>query len=263
MKRRSVAVPIIVLHHLANRYSLAAVLIAAMAGCGRGPVRPPQPIVSSHTIIFQFFVSGQINPSQGNYIIAINANTDPATNVNPGENPGQPTAQEAQGNPAPYTHWDQEFVYGSSTSTQPNGFLYAYKVLSSGTGTTTAQFLPIVLTSNQFTLIPNGSVGTGSNNALSITLPIAALSIRGNPQTSNPPTITTPPVTQIYVNYITTDTSGIPQDQLGPNGLNSTGYTQIINLTQPATILLPNFSNAPGPSNPNLFITGGQIVVQP
>ena len=243
--------------------AVALLWIPMLAGCGRGPVEPPILPISAHTITFQLFVNGQINPSQGNYIIAINANENPSTNVNPNEHPGEPTASEAQGNPAPYTHWDQEFVYGSSTTTQPNGFLYAYKVLTGGGGTTNAQFLAIVLNTNNFTLITNGSTGTGNGNVLSITLPIANLSIRGNPKGPNPPTVTSPAATQIYVNYITTDTTGVPQDQLGAQGLSTVGFTQIVDLTTSATIQLPNFSSAPGPSNPNLFISGGQIIVSP
>ncbi|MDQ6824472.1 MAG: hypothetical protein M3007_03290 [Candidatus Eremiobacteraeota bacterium] len=240
----------------------AACCLPLLWSCGRGPVEPIPGPVSPHAITFQLFVSNQINPSQGNYIVAINANVNSTSNVNPGEVPGEPTAQEAQGNPAPYTHWDQEFVYGSSTQIQPNGFLYAYKVISGGAGTH-ASFLPIVLNTNDFTLITNGNAGTGTGNVLSMTIPIAELFIRGNPVSSNPPTIITPAVTFIYVNYITTDTGGIPQDQLGQQGLGTQGFTQSVDLTHAATITLPNFSNAPGPTNSNLFITGGQIIVQP
>src|SRR5579872_6548712 len=134
---------------------LAAVVgcAALLTGCGRGPVEPQPGPPLTKSITFQLFVSGQINPSQGNYIIAINTNIDSATNVNPNEVPGEPTAQEAQGNPAPYTHWDQQFVFGSSQAAQPNGFLYAYKVLTGTTGTTHASFLQIVLNTNNYTLI--------------------------------------------------------------------------------------------------------------
>src|SRR5579872_7128847 len=167
-----------------------AALVAACAvlaqSCGRGPVEPiPGPPLNK-SITFQLFVSGQINPSQGNYIIAINTNVDPNTNVNPGETPGQPVAFEAQGNPAPYTHWDQQFVYGSSTQFAPNGFLYQYKVLTGGTGTNRASFLPIVLNTNDYTLITNGNAGTGTGNMLSITLPISQLSTRAASVGSNP-----------------------------------------------------------------------------
>ncbi len=104
-------------------------------------------------------------------------------------------------------------------------------------------------------------MGTGSGNVLSITLPLKDLSIRANPASANPPFIMTPPITQIFVNYITTDTLGVPQDQLGPNGLGTVGYRLSVDLTKNATIQLPNFSSVTGPSNPNLFIIGGQIIV--
>jgi len=242
---------------------VSAIAAFGMPACGRGPVEPPPftPFVS--TINFQLYVNGQITPSQGNYIIAVNANLNPTTNVNAvsGENPGMPTANEAQGVPPTYTHWDQEFVFGSATGFSTNGFFYNYKVLTGGTGTTTATFFPIVLATNDFTLIPNGSFGTGSGNMLSITLPLNDLSIRGNPSSANPPFITTPAITQIYVNYITTDTSGVPQDQLGPNGLATIGYQVNVPVTVNNTVQLPNFSSVSGPSNPNLFIIGGQITV--
>lgn len=243
--------------------------VAAFAafGCGRGPEEPPPLIITVPSIQFQIWVNGQITPSQGNYIVAINADVNSTTNVNAvqGETPGEPTAQEAQGSPPTYTHWDQEFVYGSSTLGQPNGFLYAYKVLTGAAGATTATFFPIILTTNQFTLIPNGTVGTGSQNVLSITIPLSQISVRGNPKGANPPIISTPVVTQLYVNYITTDTAGTPQDQLGALGLGTVGFTQVVNtsVTSPTTFQIPNFSSATGPSNPNLFIIGGQIIVTP
>jgi hypothetical protein len=238
---------------------------ALVPGCGRGPVEPPPLIATIPTIEFQVWVSGQITPSQGNYIIAINTNLNPSTNVNAGlgETPGEPTAAEGQGSPATFTHWDQNIQYGSSTSALVNGFAYQYKLLTGSTGSTTVRFFPIVLNTNDFILIPNGSAGSGIGNVLSITLPLEDISIRGNPASSTPPTITSPKVTQIYVNYITTDTSNIPQDQLGANGLGTIGYTQIVDITKAGTTQLPNFSSASGPSNPNLFLIGGQITVKP
>jgi hypothetical protein len=233
-----------------------------VAGCGRGPVEPPPLITTIPTIQFQIWVAGQITQSQGDYIIALNTNLNPTTNVNAkaGETPGEPTAQEAQGTPATYTHWDQEIIYGYST-TSPNGFDYRYKVLTGGAGTSAPEFFPIVLTANQFQLVPNGSVGTGSGNMLSITIPLQEISVRPNPNGANPPTIDSPAVTQLYVNYITTDTTGTPQDQLGALGLNTVGFTQIVSTSSSATYSIPNFSSATGPSNPNLFIIGGQITV--
>lgn len=239
---------------------------ALMASCGRGPVEPQPGPPLGKSITFQLFVSGQINPSQGNYIIAINTNVDAATNVNPGEVPGEPTAQEAQGNPAPYTHWDQEFVYGSSTLLQPNGFSYNYKALTGGSGINRAQFFPIVLNTNDYTFISNGNAGTGTGNMLSMTLPIDRLSIRASSAGSTPGITQSPPVTFIYVNFVTTDSSqgGRPVDQLGAQGINTQGFAQPVDLRTPGTIPLPNFANKTGgPTNPNLFITGGQIIVQP
>jgi hypothetical protein len=243
-------------------------LVCMIAGlgqssCGRGPVTPPihPPFVA--TIQFQLYVNGQISPSQGNYIIAINTNVSTSQNVNSGfgETPGEPTAAEGQGTPPTYTHWDQRFVYGVSGVTSANGFLYQYKILTGGAGTTTVNFFNIGLNANDYTLIPNASFGTGSGNALSITLPLNDISIRPNTAGSNPPTIVTPPVVLIYVNYITTDASGVPQDQLGPNGLGTVGYQVPVDITHNNTVQLPNFSGVSGPPNPNLFIIGGQITV--
>lgn len=241
---------------------VAAATAVASASCGRGPVEPP-PVGAVGVIQFQFVVNGTIDPTQGNYIIAINSNVTASTNVNSslGETPGEPTAQEATSIPPTYTHWDQQLIYGSASGA--NAFLYKYKLLTGTIGATTATFFPIILTSNQFQLVPNGSVGTGTGNALSITIPIALLSIRGNSSSANPPTVMKPAASLIYVNYITTDTAGNPQDQLGANGLGTVGFTQTVDLTKAATIQLPNFSSATGPPNPSLFITGGQIVVTP
>src|SRR5215469_15734860 len=118
--------------------TLCLVICASLvaSACGRGPVEPPPFVPFTPSIQFQLYVNGQITPSQGDYIVAINANTSPSTNVNSvaGETPGMPTANEAQGTPPTYTHWDQEFVYGPATLAATNGFLYFYKVLSVGGG---------------------------------------------------------------------------------------------------------------------------------
>ncbi|MDQ6767187.1 MAG: hypothetical protein M3Z41_05210, partial [Candidatus Eremiobacteraeota bacterium] len=108
---------------------VTAAVSAALLGCGRGPVTPPPIIPFVPTIQFQLYVNGQIAPSQGNYLVVVNANINPSTNVNAvtGEVPGQPTAQEAQGSNPPYTHWDQEIVYGTSSAITVNGFIYDYK----------------------------------------------------------------------------------------------------------------------------------------
>lgn len=232
--------------------------------CGRGPVEPPPFVPFTQSIQFQLYVNGQINPSQGNYIIAINANTTPTSNVNAvsGESPGMPTANEGQGVPPTYTHWDQEFVYGSATAAATNGFNYNYKVVTGGGGgPLSVRFFPIILNTNDFQLITNGSFGIGSGNMLSITLPLSTISIRANPSSANPPTITSPPVVLLYVNYITTDTTGVPQDQLGPRGLGTIGYAVAVPINTNYSCQLPNFSSVSGPSNPNLFIIGGQITV--
>ncbi len=222
---------------------------------------------SNGTITFEIFVQGQIDPNQGEYIIAINSNVDPNTSVNPNEAPGEPTVLEAQA--GTYTHWDQEFVYGTditgSTLVRPNGFIYAYKAINSISGSHTVTFVPIILNTNDFTFIPKTSNGFGTNNALLIRLPIADLSIRGNPSGMNPATVLTPPAAQVYVNFITLDMTRTPQDQLGCCGLNSTGYQLVIPLNQAATYisqLTPN-SGKQGPANPNLFIIGGEIIVEP
>ena len=238
-------------------------LALALCGCGRGPVQAAKPVTQPGSITFELFVQGRIAPSQGDYIIALNANSDANTNVNPNETPGQPTVLEAQA--GTYTHWDQELLYGFDTALQSNGFAYAYKAINNAGGGHAISFVPIILNSNDFTFIPNASTGNGSGNVLKISVPIADLSIRGNPNASTPPTIVTPPATLIYVNYITLDTTHTPQDQLGCCGLATTGYQLAVSLTQPATYLqqLTAPPGKAGPSNPNLFISGGEIIVSP
>ncbi|MDQ2817734.1 MAG: hypothetical protein M3T49_05920 [Candidatus Eremiobacteraeota bacterium] len=236
-------------------------------GCGRGPVETLKPSVQTGTITFALYVAGQITPSQGAYIIAINANIDSATNVNPGEAPGEPTIAEAQA--GTFVHWDQELFYGVCpptstgfcTANPPTGFTYAYKALNSAGGSHTIAFVPIILTANDYTFIPNASSPTGTNNALQIRLPISSLQIP-NGFSATPPATAPPAATQIFVNFVTVDTAGTPQDQLaclsgqtiGPIAL--TGSPAAINLTR-------STSCQGGASNPNLFITGGQIIVNP
>lgn len=227
------------------------------------PLASPAPGAVGGTITFELFVQGQIVPSQGDYIIAVNANTDRNTDVNPNETPGEPTAQEAQ--LGTYTHWDQAFVYGFDTQVRAGGFAYQYKAINTGGRGSAVQFVPIILNANDYTFIASGSNGSGTNNALMITLPIADFSIRGNPNGSNPPTITTPAVVALYVNYITLDTTRTPQDQLGCCGTSTTGFALIVDLCHANTYLsqLTSPPSKTGPSNPSLFITGGEIIVAP
>lgn len=238
-----------------------------VAACGKGPVAADKPPPSTAgTITFELFVQGQITQSQGDYFIAVNCNTDPSTDVNGSfsEAPGEPYASEAQA--GTWTHWDQELIYGFDTFGKPNGFLYAYKVLTGSSSGTTVTFLPILLNANDFRFIPNGSANGQTGNALMITLPIADFSIRAN--SAGTGTITTPPVTRLYVNYITTNTGRVPQFALGCCGVNSTSYQLIIPLTTPGTFI-DQLTTPPGvqcpapPCNPNLYITGGEIIVNP
>jgi hypothetical protein len=240
---------------------LAAVLIGS---CGRGPVTPPPPGISGGTIQFQFTVAGSITQSQGDYIIAVNGVLANGQSVNANDGPpGTPTVAEATS--GSFTHWDQEFVYGFDTAASPNGFGYEYKTVGTG-GIVT--FIPIILTSNQFVFQPVISTGSGVNNTMSITLPLSTFSIRANPNGSTPPTVTTPVVTLLYVNFITTDNSAshVPQDQLGCCGLQTSGYQLPVDLTTGATYfnqLTSPPNKTGGPANPNLFISGGQIIVNP
>lgn len=242
------------------RVASALVIAALTASCGRGPLTPPPGPGAGGTITFQIFVAGSITQAQGDYIIAINAVTASGSSVNPGESAGMPTVAEAQA--GSFTHWDQEFVYGFDTTIDPNGFNYSYKVVGSGGSAT---FVPIILTSNQFIFNPSLSTGTGVNNTLQITLPISQLSIRANPNGANPPTVTTPAAVTLHVNYITLDTNHNPQDQLGCCSLQTSGYDLVIDLTTANTYFnqLTTPPTKTGPPNPNLFITGGQIIVTP
>jgi hypothetical protein len=243
------------------RVASALIAAALLASCGRGPLTPPLVAVGG-TIQFQLIVAGAITPAQGDYIIAVNAVQADGSDVNPGEPAGMPTVAEAQA--GSFTHWDQEFVYGFDTAAQPNGFNYSYKVIGTGG---VVSFIPIILTSNQFIFNPSLSTGSGVNNTMSITLPISQLSIRSNPNGTQPPTVSTPAAVLLHVNYITTDNSitHTPQDQLGCCGLTTAGYDLPVDLTTAATYFnqLTSPPTKTGPSNPNLFIAGGQIIVNP
>jgi hypothetical protein len=243
---------------------MASALLAALvvSNCGRGPLTPVISVIPPGTIQFQMNVAGSITPSQGDYIIAVNAVTSGGTSVNPGEAAGLPTILDA--NSGSFTHWDQEFVYGYDTGVQANGFNYAYKVVGTGGA---VFFVPIILTANQFIFNPALTTGSGTNNTMSIQLPITQLFIRGNPNGTSPPTVSTPPAVLLHVNYMTKDTTpGYTAgytDQLGCCGLNTSGYDLVIDLTHSATYVnqLTSPPTKTGPSNPNLFITGGQIIV--
>ncbi len=242
------------------RAASALVALFLLAMCGRGPVTPSQGVSTVGTITFQFVVAGSITPSQGDYIIVVNANTDPNTDVNPNETPGEPTVAEAQA--GTYTHWDQQFVYGFDTTTAPNGFAMSYKALNTGGGIT---FIPIILTTNQFIFNPTQSV-SGTNNAFSITLPLSVFATSSRINSPSPPPSPPPPAVQLHVNFITTDTSHTPQDQLGCCGVGTSSFDLVVVLNQGRQVYQSQLTSPPGkpgPSNPNLFITGGMITVNP
>jgi hypothetical protein len=250
-----------------GRWAVATTALSlCLTGCGRGPVEPAFPAANA-TITIQLFVQGQITPSQGDYIIAINANTANG-NVNSGNNeqPGEPTSIEAYGsNPAPFTHWDQAFVYGNNphglpscplAPPPPNGYSYCYKALRTIGGQISVSFVPIFLAPNDIKLIPNGNGGGGTGNALSLTLPISCLSLRPSSTTQSCDTVTAD-VNQIYVNFVTLDNTGVPQDQLACLA----AQTFFIDLTLAGTTPLVKSSSCSSPSNTNLVITGGQVTI--
>ena len=251
--------------------ALAAVVLC-LTGCGRGPVEPIG-FAGGATITIQLFVQGQITPSEGDYLIVLNENTGSAPNflnlngAQTGEQPGEATILEGYGlNPPPFTHWDQAFVYGSNPNGLPNcapapitGFSYCYKAVTQNGGTITIKFVPIFMTPNTFTFNPSGNGGSGTGNAIILRLPLACLSIFAGSNTTSCDTVV-PAVSQVYLNFITLDTAGVPQDQLaciaGQTFIIDTTVTNTQQLTKPT-----NCTQPPPPPNQNLLITGGIVQV--
>jgi hypothetical protein len=253
--------------------SAAAAVLLCLTACGRGPVEPPGSFANGPSITIQLFVSGQIAPTEGDYLIVLNTNTGTAPNfVNVNfaqtqEQPGEATIVEGYGvNPAPFTHWDQAFVYGSNPNGLPNcspapvnGFFYCYKAVSQTGGQTTIKFVPIIMTPNTFTFNPAGNGGSGTGNAIILRLPLSCLSLFGGTAGLSCDQVT-PAVTQIYLNFITLDNNGIPQDQLACNA----GQTFIIDVTVSNLQQLTKPTNCGTvPPNQDLLITGGLVQVNP
>jgi hypothetical protein len=257
---------------LAASAAAAAAVLLCLTACGRGPVEPIG-FGNSATITIQLFVSGQITPSQGDYLIVLNTNTGTAPNflnVNfpqTQEDPGEATILEGYGlSPPPFTHWDQAFVYGSNPNGMPNctpaptnGFFYCYKAVTQSGGTITIKFVPIFMAPNTFTFNPSGNGGSGTGNAIILRLPLACLSIFAGSDFQSCDLVT-PTVTQIYLNFITLDNFGVPQDQLaciaGQTFIINVSVTNTQQLTKPT-----NCTQPPPPSNQNLLITGGIVQV--
>lgn len=248
----------------------AAAIVAAicLTACGRGPVEfipgpPPIP-----TITIELFVQGQISPSEGDYIFALNTNIGP-TNVNQNENPGEPTALEAFGSfPPPFTHWDQVFVYGSNPNglpgpcplPAPNGYQFCYKAIRTNGGQNVISFVPIFLQPNDVQFNPSGNSGTGTGNALLFTMPIDCLSVNGTQPGVSCGTNgnVSQDVDNLYVNLLTLDNTGAWQDQVACLA----AQTFKVDLTFSNTVQLTKPVNCPNaPSNSNLIITGGLVIV--
>ena len=248
-----------------------AALIVCLTACGRGPVEPIG-VSSGPAITIELFVAGQIVPSEGDYIIVLNENTGAAPNfinINGNsvshEQPGEPTIVEAYGVvPAPFTHWDQAIEYGSNPSGLPNCPLssainpsYCFKAVTQNGGGIVVNFIPITLEPGTFTFNPAASGNGGQNNAIVMRLPLACLSIFAGDDV--PCGSVTQTVTQIYINFITLDTTGTPQDQLAClAGLNFTVDVSVDNTVQ---LTKPTNCASPPPSNQDLLITGGFVSV--
>jgi hypothetical protein len=245
-----------------------AAVVVSFTACGRGPVEPIS-LPNVPTITLELFVQGQIVPSEGDYIFTLNENTGTApsfVNLNSatGEQPGEPTVLEAYGiNPAPFTHWDQAFIFGDGQSGLPNcalapanSFFYCFKAVSQNGGQITIRFIPIVLTPGTFTFNPAGNGGSGTGNAIIFRLPIACFSIFAGSDSQSCATVT-PTVTQIYVNLITLDSSGNPQDQLACIA----GQSFPIDVTVSNTQVFTKSGCTQEPPNPDLQITGGLVQV--
>jgi hypothetical protein len=228
--------------------------------------------VAQSTITIELIVQGQITPSEGEYIIALNLNT-PSGDVNAGEPEGEPVMCEAFAacqNPPPYTHWDQAFVYGtgpaSFTRCPPaglNGFQYCWKAIATSGGQNTISFLNIPLAPNDFIFNAQANFGTGNANALQITLPLNCLAISGVQSTATcgpggTVSTATTDITQLYVNLITVDNTGIPQDQVACLG--QPFEFPVVTTSSPIQLNKPT-SGCPAPSdgNANLTIAGGFI----
>ena len=259
---------------LAATAAVGTVLIAA---CGRGPVVPPTGTAANGTITFKFYVSqnGSINPSNDAYIIALNINQGLNNVYGSPEQPGYPTLAEAQG--LTYGHWDQELYYGICPPSQTqnffcitnlpsNNFYYADKSFV-GIGQTLVRWQRIFLSANQFTFFNNGSFSGGTNNAMTITIPIAELNVRPTPSPNPSPTASAVPQAtpdNIYVQIFTADQNANVLDQM-TCGLNSQDTIPNISLTTRSVTAFTACANKPGggPSDPNAYILGGEIDVVP
>jgi hypothetical protein len=222
------------------------------------------------SITVELFVAGQITPSQGDYIIALNDDTPTGDiNANSNEPEGEPELLEAYGQSVEtFGHWDQAFIYGNSPSNIPNctpnaatGFSYCWKAVSTSGGQNVISFVPIILAPNNFVFNPAGNYQTGNGNAMEITLPINCLSLGGSQTTVTCGTggSVVPVVSQVYVNLITIDTTATPQDQLAC--LAASQFTVPLNVSGSYPLVKPAGAGCATPPNPNLQIIGGEVVV--
>lgn len=251
--------------------AVVAAVVLSFTACGRGPVEPIG-LPTVPTITLELFVQGTIVPSEGDYIFVLNENTSPSSgtfqniNFKAGEQPGEPTILEGYGlQPPPFTHWDQALVYGDAPSGLPNcvlapanSFFYCYKAVSQNGGQITIRFIPIVMTPGTFTFNPSGNGGSGIGNAIILRLPLSCMSIFAGSNTQSCDTVTSN-VTQIYINLITLDSSGVAQDQLAC----LSGQLFPVDVTVSNTQVFTKSTGCSGPpdGNQDLNITGGLVQV--
>jgi len=117
----------------------------------------------------------------------------------------------------------------------------------------------LTLTPNTYTFNPSGNGGSGTGNAIILRLPIACLSIFAGSTTQSCDTVA-PTVSEIYINLITLDANGAPQDQLACIA----GLSFPIDVTHTNTQILnkpTNCTQPPPPPNQDLLITGGLVSV--
>jgi hypothetical protein len=227
---------------------LATLLLAPLAGCGHQVT--PDRIYGSQpgTTAVQFSVEGQLDFVNINYLIVLNT-----CGVG-----GEPYPN---GFSTTYKNYSYTFAVGpayNNSTVLPNLFEY---YISGGV----LRPFPVLLGSSSTTFIPDVT-GDGTTFQIQFT----------QHQLDNPLNITnsqgqtpcvqvggTDTATTWYVNYFTLDNNLNVLDSLGLNGPTDTTYTLPIDIAttvQKQVVRPPGYQHA---SNPNAWITGGQIISFP
>jgi hypothetical protein len=262
-----------------NRRLGFAVLVIAMvvAACGRqvtGLNTPNGGSIASGTMLIRVNVAGTLDFNNYKYLIVFNTSGTG----------GEPLPQAyANG----FQNYSYSLLFAAPTGSQgvqaPLAQLLQYYLNPGTTSGLQTYNVIIPVQSLQFTPNENGLgsqfqvqferqlldqpsvTGSAAPAGSPVASPSPSPGTTAAPKASATPAALPTNASQVnwYINFIVTDSSGVPVDSMGTGGATDTSYTLEVNTSQAQTINYTKPAGAVVPSSPNEQLTGFSLINQP